>query len=209
MARPGKRTATERTTRKLVGRHLMEDRARDRMREGWQHFENRLQDVKFYLADIEAEVKKRLKGRKRPLQVMDLGCGAGNAAKELAEIFGDKVEVTGTGLSRHHKWTDRLGGSPKNVRWRVLHAGQLARKFSKNHFDLIYSNYGIYHDVNLKQALENAREILKPGGVIIFNALEEEVVLPVKGLRKVKQAAAPNGHVTFWLKKVSGKKPRK
>ena len=65
--------------RKLFGRHLMEDRARDRMREGWQHFESRLKDVKFFLADIEGEVRKRVKGRKSPLRVMDLGCGAGNA----------------------------------------------------------------------------------------------------------------------------------
>ena len=205
---PRKKSPTKTMERKLFGRHLMEDRARDRMREGWQHFESRLKDVKFFLADIEGEVRKRVKGRKSPLRVMDLGCGAGNATKELGEKFGKKVEVTGTGLSRNYKWTELLGGTPKNVTWKVAHAAQLARKFPKNHFDLIYSNYGIYHEVRMKEALENVREILKPGGVIIFNALEEERLPAVKGLKRVKTAQAPNGHLTFWYKKVREKKAR-
>jgi ubiquinone/menaquinone biosynthesis C-methylase UbiE len=205
--KPRARRKTKAETRRVLANRLRKARIRDRKRSpdgwpalGWPEFENNLSSVNRYLnADLEKEIKKKARGRKTALQVLDLGCGAGVAARELAKKVKGQAKITGTSVARLKEWTEEK--NPENLEWRVAQFQKLAQKFPANKFDLIYSHNGLMHDNNLKKALENARDVLKTGGILVFNDIKSVTLPKVEGLELVSSEES-SGYIAHRLKKV-------
>jgi ubiquinone/menaquinone biosynthesis C-methylase UbiE len=191
-------------------KQLKKARAIDRGPPGarWAHFFSDLEELKRQSKiDPLKELQKRAKTRKTTLHAMDLGCGAGHAVRELARRM-PKVKFVGTGVARLDRWENVLGENPKNLEWRVAHAQNLAKKFPANKFDLIYSHFGLLHANDLRKVLENIGQVLRPGGLLIFNESRANPLPQVNGLELVKKEAGYQGFTAYTLKKVRKKKAR-
>ena len=155
----------------------------------------------FYLGDIKKEIEKRIP-KDRSLRVMDLGCGGGYALKELAQMFGSKVELTGTGVTKNPEWKTPFAETDKNIKWRIAHAENLAQKFPANHFDLIYSNLALSHASDIRKSLMNIKKVLRKGGIAIFNLSQNKKLPKIAGLKEVKMGAGGMNLLVYYMKKV-------
>jgi len=158
-----------------LARELADSRRRDAVstnliksakeEKGWSlSFGATLQELSndFYSMDLLSEINKHSFG-KLNYTIMDLGCGPGNAAKELARATKGQAKVIGTGVKRLSSW-DKTSG----VDWHVLHAENIEKFIKPKSVDFIHSNLGIAHSSDLVKSVENCRKILKTGGRLLF-----------------------------------------
>lgn len=134
-------------------------------KKGWAlSFGATLQELSnnFYSMDLLSEVKNHSFG-KLNYNLIDLGCGPGNAAKELAKLTKGKVKVIGTGVKRLPSWD-----KTSEVNWKVLHAENLEKHFKPGTVDFIHSNLGLAHSYDLVKSVESCSRILKKGGRLLF-----------------------------------------
>jgi ubiquinone/menaquinone biosynthesis C-methylase UbiE len=137
-----------------------------------------LESAKRFTASEEfQEVTKllQLRDRKKPAQVLDLGCGNGIASFAFAS-FGCRVTSVDpdpsddVGLMAVERLCDYISsGSIKTVQ-----AAAESLPFSANTFDVIYERQALHHFSDLVQGLTECVRVLKPGG--LFLATREHVV---------------------------------
>src|SRR3989338_4442132 len=135
----------------------------------------------------------------RPVEVLDGGCGTAQAAAELKQHFGDRVNVSGIGLVRlpsreeleknRHKWRFSSGrlvfGEDKDY----LQARSLVEQFHANRkllanywaglmethafggkrFDVIISTLALKHSRYVLYSVENLLNHQSPGGAALLN----------------------------------------
>ncbi len=135
----------------------------------------------------------------RPVEVLDGGCGTAQAAAELKQCFGDKVNVSGIGLVRppnieeleknRYKWRYPsrrfVFGEEKDY----LRAKSLVEQFHANRkllvnywvgllethgfggkrFDVIVSTLALMHSRYVLHSVENLLNHLRPGGAALLN----------------------------------------
>ncbi len=100
-------------------------------------------------------------------RVLDLGCGSGFPALELAERLGSGARVTGI-----DPWGPAIRrANAKRRLWPVRHVdlvrGEAARlPFRDDGFDLIVSNLGINNFADAETAFGECRRVLAPGGTV-------------------------------------------
>ena len=110
-------------------------------------------------------------------KVLDIGCGFGETALEIAEIVGPEGEVVGIDctdafLEIANKERDEAGAS--NVRYEVGDA-QVC-ELPEAYFDVAYSRFGVMFFQSAVRALRNAHHALKPGGkvcLIVWRSLAD------------------------------------
>jgi SAM-dependent methyltransferase len=110
-------------------------------------------------------------------KVLDIGCGFGETALEIAEIVGPEGEVVGIDctdafLDIANEERDRAGAS--NVRYEVGDA-QVC-ELPGAYFDVAYSRFGVMFFQSAVRALRNAHHALKPGGkvcLIVWRSLAD------------------------------------
>lgn len=95
------------------------------------------------------------KNLKREMEVLDIGCGQGIAAAEIAKQF--HCKVTGTIVENPNKKTHIDG-------IKVINAAASSLPFSENTFDIVTSIHGISWEPNQKKALNEVVRVLKKGG---------------------------------------------
>lgn len=113
---------------------------------------------------VHGDEALRLVGPRRGERALDVGCGFGDTAQQLAELVGADGSVLGVDASERFIETARSEAAQagmKNVRFAV--ADVEASGFDES-FDLAYSRMGTMFFANPVAALRNVREALVPGG---------------------------------------------
>ncbi|MCK5075537.1 MAG: methyltransferase domain-containing protein [Calditrichia bacterium] len=103
----------------------------------------------------------------RGMKVLDVGCGLGFPALELAQRLGEScmvygIDPWGSALNRAKQKINNY--NIKNVK--LIEGDASATEFEVNYFDLIVSNLGINNFEKPKEVLKECYRILKPNGQI-------------------------------------------
>jgi ubiquinone/menaquinone biosynthesis C-methylase UbiE len=110
-------------------------------------------------------------------KVLDIGCGFGETALEIAEKVGPTGEVVGIDctdafLQIADQERDQAGA--RNVRYQLGDA-QIC-ELPEAYFDVAYSRFGVMFFQSAVRALRNANQALKPGGkvcLIVWRSLAD------------------------------------
>lgn len=116
---------------------------------------------------IDTLVALQALSRKRPVRVLDLGCGSGPLAREIASAYPNS-EVVGLDIAAPQLDYARQAASAAkltNVQF-VKQNGGDPYPFPDQHFDGIVSYQAFQHFPNKKDALKEMFRVLKPGGVL-------------------------------------------
>lgn len=107
-------------------------------------------------------------GEVRGLTVLDLGCGNGYLARELAARG---ARVTGVDISPRQIAHARRyeAESPLGIRYRVLDAARVAREFPAASFHLVTACVSLQDMPDPAAAIRGAFHVLRPGGRFVFS----------------------------------------
>ena len=110
--------------------------------------------------------KRRLAALANPapgMTALDLACGTGDIAFELAERG---AHVTGLDIThRMLQLAQQKTGGPRRVRF--VTGDMMALPFPDVSFDLVTTGYGIRNVPRIEPALAEIRRVLKPGGLLL------------------------------------------
>lgn len=145
-----------------------------------------LEAAKRFTASEEfQEVAKllKIKGGKKPIRVLDLGCGNGIASYAFASL-GCEVTSVDPDLSDDVGLmaADQLGNYITDGSIKTIQATAESLPFSDNLFDIIYERQALHHFSDLFQGLSECSRVLKPGG--LFLATREHVVDDAQQLKQ-------------------------
>jgi len=110
-------------------------------------------------------------------KVLDIGCGFGETALEIAQMVGPTGEVVGIDCTDSFldiANQERDAASVDNVRYEVGDA-QVC-DLPESYFDVAYSRFGVMFFQSAVRALRNANRALKPGGkvcLIVWRSLAD------------------------------------
>jgi SAM-dependent methyltransferase len=115
-----------------------------------------------YAADMAARLSSR-----SPRNVLEIAAGTGVVTRRLASTLPD-VSITATDLNQ--PMLDRAAriGTARPVVWRQADALQLP--FKAGTFDAVVCQFGVMFFPDKARAFAEARRVLRPGGVFLFNA---------------------------------------
>ena len=116
-----------------------------------------------------AEIPKLL-GLTENSHVLEIGCGAGGFALELARTI--RCHVTGADMNPHGIAGASASAQQQNLSDRVKflqHDATQRFPFAVAEFDAIYSNDAFCHIANRPALLAECRRLLKPGGRLLFS----------------------------------------
>jgi ubiquinone/menaquinone biosynthesis C-methylase UbiE len=115
--------------------------------------------------DAEREIWKHA-GLKPGMNVLDLACGPGFTACELAKEVADGA-VTGVDINEELIFIAhqaKISEKAENVSFRTGNLYDLA--LPENAFDFVYARFVFQHLEKPDVALSNIRKVLKPGGIL-------------------------------------------
>lgn len=99
-------------------------------------------------------------------RVLDCACGVGYGSRKLAEVFDhvDAVDVFDEAIAMARERYD----DPR-IEWHCLDAARLRRVFKEETFDAIVSFQTIESIEDDERYLDDLRDLLKPGGVLLID----------------------------------------
>ena len=104
----------------------------------------------------------------RPLsRVLEIAAGTGVVTRALASALGESTSIVATDLNQEMLDQACATGTKRNVEWRQADATQLP--FPDKTFDAVVCQFGIMFFPEKSKAFSEARRVLKPGGIFIFN----------------------------------------
>jgi SAM-dependent methyltransferase len=113
-----------------------------------------------------ADLVNRL--RARPLShVLEMAAGTGVVTRALASALPESVAIIATDLNQAMLDQASQVGTKRAVEWRQADAMQLP--FRDETFDAVVCQFGVMFFPEKAKAFSEARRVLKPGGVFIFN----------------------------------------
>jgi ubiquinone/menaquinone biosynthesis C-methylase UbiE len=115
-----------------------------------------------YAADIVARLASRPLAR-----VLETAAGTGAVTRQLASRLPPSVAIVATDLNQPMLDWAREIGTARMVTWRQADAMQLP--FEDAGFDAVVCQFGMMFFPDKVKAMAEARRVLKPGGVFIFN----------------------------------------
>ena len=116
-----------------------------------------------YAVDLAQRVVGRPLGR-----VLEIAAGTGVVTRALAYALPEKVSIVATDLNQAMLDQAAAIGTKRAVEWRQADAMQLP--FEDNVYDAVVCQFGVMFFPDKAKAFAEARRVLKPGGVFIFNA---------------------------------------
>jgi ubiquinone/menaquinone biosynthesis C-methylase UbiE len=115
-----------------------------------------------YAADLAA----RLAGR--PLaRVLEIAAGTGVVTRALASVLPESVSIVATDLNQPMLDYASTRGTTRAVEWRQADAINLP--FPDGAFDAVVCQFGVMFFPDKVRAYAEARRVLRPGGVFLFN----------------------------------------
>lgn len=104
----------------------------------------------------------------RPLtRVLEIAAGTGVVTRALASVLPESVSIVATDLNQAMLDHASVVGTKRPVEWRQADAMQLP--FRDGTFDAVVCQFGVMFFPEKSKALSEARRVLRPGGVFIFN----------------------------------------
>jgi SAM-dependent methyltransferase len=115
-----------------------------------------------YAADIARRLAPRV-----PTRVLEIAAGTGAVTRALADALPERTSIVATDLNQ--PMLDRASaiGTSRPVEWRQADAMQLP--FEDESFDAVVCQFGAMFFPDRAKAYAEARRVLKPGGVYLFN----------------------------------------
>jgi SAM-dependent methyltransferase len=99
--------------------------------------------------------------------VLEIAAGTGVVTRKLAATLPDSVAIVATDLNQPMLDLAREVGTQRPVEWRQADAMQLP--FEDAVFDAVVCQFGVMFFPDKSKAFAQARRVLRPGGVLIFN----------------------------------------
>jgi SAM-dependent methyltransferase len=115
-----------------------------------------------YAADLAHRLSSRTLSR-----VLEIAAGTGVVTRALATALPANVSIVATDLNQAMLDQASAAGTSRPVEWRQADAMQLP--FRDGAFDAVVCQFGVMFFPEKSRALAEARRMLKPGGVFIFN----------------------------------------
>ena len=116
--------------------------------------------------DTERDVWKAA-GLKPGMQVLDLACGPGFTACELAKFVGEDGHVTGVDLNEELIAVAHQAKASEEVENVAFSSGNVYElTLPENNYDFVYARFVFQHLEKPELALSNVWNVLKPGGVL-------------------------------------------
>ena len=113
-----------------------------------------------------ADLAKRLEGR--PVsRLLELAAGTGVVTRALASVLPERSAIVATDLNQAMLDQAAAVGTKRAVEWRQADAMQLP--FQDASFDVVVCQFGVMFFPDKARAFAEARRVLRPGGVFLFN----------------------------------------
>jgi ubiquinone/menaquinone biosynthesis C-methylase UbiE len=135
--------------------------------------------VPLLFAPYAADLAGRLAAR-RPKRVLEIACGTGVVTRAMAATLAPDVEIVATDLNDAMLVRARSIAMSRLVEWRRADAMQLPLDDAR--FDAVVCQFGAMFFPNKAKAFAEARRVLAPGGVFLFNVwdrIEENEIADV------------------------------
>lgn len=122
--------------------------------------------VPLIFKDYAADITERL-GLLNPSRVLEVAAGTGVVTRALSAGLPASVSIVATDLNQAMLDQASATGTKRPVEWRQADAVHLP--FEDEAFDAVVCQFGVMFFPDKPKALLEARRVLKPGGVLIFN----------------------------------------
>ena len=122
-----------------------------------------------YAADLASRVARR-----KPSRVLEIAAGTGVVTRQLATALPPDAAIVASDLNQPMLDHAAAVGTARPVEWRQADAMQLP--FADESFDVVVCQFGVMFFPDKARAFAEARRVLRPGGVFVFNvwdAIEE------------------------------------
>jgi len=113
-----------------------------------------------------ADLAKRL-GSRSLSRVLEVAAGTGVVTRALAAVLPEKVAIVATDLNQAMLDQAAAVGTRRALEWRQADAMQLP--FADGTFDAVVCQFGVMFFPEKPRAFAEARRVLRPGGVFLFN----------------------------------------
>jgi SAM-dependent methyltransferase len=115
-----------------------------------------------YAADLVNRLSSKSLSR-----VLELAAGTGVVTRALASALPESVSIVATDLNQAMLDQASVTGTKRPIEWRQADAMQLP--FGDGTFDAVVCQFGVMFFPEKSKAFSEARRVLNPGGVFIFN----------------------------------------
>jgi ubiquinone/menaquinone biosynthesis C-methylase UbiE len=115
-----------------------------------------------YAADLVSRLTSRSLSR-----VLEIAAGTGVVTRNLASVLPESVSIVATDLNQPMLDLASGIGTKRPVEWRQADAMQLP--FENGVFDAVLCQFGVMFFPEKAKAYSEARRVLRPGGVFMFN----------------------------------------
>jgi len=112
------------------------------------------------------DLVNRLRGR-RLARVLEIAAGTGVVTRALASALPESAAIVATDLNQTMLDQGAAVGTKRPVEWRQADAMQLP--FQDGTFDAVVCQFGVMFFPDKPKAFAEARRVLRPGGMFIFN----------------------------------------
>ena len=102
-----------------------------------------------------------------PTRVLEVSAGTGVVTRKLASVLPARVSIVATDLNQSMLDQASTLGTKRPVQWRQADAMRLP--FRDGTFDAVVCQFGVMFFPEKSRAFSEARRVLSPGGVFIFN----------------------------------------
>jgi SAM-dependent methyltransferase len=115
-----------------------------------------------YAVDLASRVAMR-----QPSCLLEIAAGTGVVTRHLASALAPEVQIVATDLNQAMLDRAVAVGTSRPVEWRQADAMQLP--FPDDTFDVVVCQFGVMFFPDKPKAFSEAKRVLRPGGVFIFN----------------------------------------
>jgi SAM-dependent methyltransferase len=125
--------------------------------------------VPLIFAPYATDLVNRLSSRQLS-HVLEIAAGTGVVTRAMASVLCPSVSIVATDLNQAMLDEAAAVGTKRAVKWRQADANELP--FQDEAFDAVVCQFGAMFFPEKPKAFAEARRVLRPGGVFIFNVLD-------------------------------------
>lgn len=113
-----------------------------------------------------ADIKQRLASMSLS-RILEVAAGTGVVTRALASIADERLSIVATDLNQAMLDQAAVMGTARPVQWQQADA--MALPFADGEFDAVVCQFGVMFFPDKAKAFSEARRVLRPGGVFLFN----------------------------------------